>query len=161
MATQDLELGFAGEGRFPLPDCRSTTEFKKLLVETSCSLKLSVDRVNASKSSVFLNFSKYNTDDGRSVPCITGLENSFSLNWRLPAVDSLEGSCLEATIWSGGPPSLGYFAFEKVRPQTSRAVHLGYSIANGYVWIGADGADEFSPEALAEELIAWYLDNGR
>ena len=73
---------------------------------------------------------------------------------------SREGFCLAATIWSGGLPSPDYFAFDKPRPETSRDLRLGYSIADGYVWIDADGADEYSPRALAEELIAWYLDNG-
>jgi hypothetical protein len=161
MEARDRELDFAGEVRFPVPGNQSTTEFTKLLVETIFELKLSVQRANASGGAARLNFFKYHTNDGRSVPCITGLKNSFSLNWRLPVVGSREGFSLEATIWSGGPPSLDYVAFEKPRPETSRDLHLGYSIANGYVWMGGDGADEFSAPALAGELMAWYLDNGR
>jgi hypothetical protein len=161
MEMQDRELEFGGEISFPLPDIQSTLEFKKLLVETIFSLRLSVERNNASEGGLLLNFFKYHTNDGRSVPCITGLKNSFSLNWRLPAANSPEAFSLEATIWSGDPPPLDYLAFDKPRPETCRALHLGYSIANGYAWIDTDSADEFSSQALAEELVAWYLDNGR
>jgi hypothetical protein len=161
METQDRELEFEGEVRFPLPDVQSTVEFKKLLVETIFALRLSVERENASNGDQLLNFFKYHTNDGRSVPCITGLKNSLSLNSRLPAVDSPESFLLEATIWSGGSPALDYLGFAKPRPETCRALHLGYSIANGYAWIDTDSADEFSSQALAEELVAWYLDNGR
>jgi hypothetical protein len=161
MEAQDRGLAFVGEGRCPLPGSQSTTEFTKLLVETVFALRLSVERANGSQSAPPLSFFKYHTNDGRSVPCITGLKNSFSLNGRLPGAQSREGFSLEATIWSGGPPSLDRFAFDKPRPQTSRAFHLGYSIANGYAWMGADSASTFSPRELGEELIAWYLDNGR
>jgi hypothetical protein len=161
MTTQDRQLKLEEGGRLHLPNCQSIAEFKNLLVETSLYLKRLVEQSNASRDLPILYFSKYNTDDGRSLPCITGLDSSFSLNWRLPAVDSLEGLFLEATIWNGGLPSLGYLAFEKLRPQTSRALRLGYSMSNGYAWIDADSSDEFSPKALAGELIAWYLDNGR
>src|SRR6185312_5263507 len=161
MEARDRQLDFAGEVRFPLPGSQSTTEFTKLLVETIFELKLSVERANASQVSIPLNFFKYHTNDGRSVPCITSLNNSFSLSWRLPVAGSREGFSLEATIWSGGPPSLDYVAFEKPRPETSRDLHLGYSAADGYVWMDDDGADAFSAPALAGDLMAWYLDNGR
>ena len=120
-----------------------------------------MERENASGGASPLNFFKYHTNDGRSVPCVTGLKSSLSLDGRAPVAGSRESFSLEATIWSGGQPSLDYVAFDKPRPQTSRAVHLGYSAANGYTWVSVDGADEFSPQALAEDLIAWYLDNGR
>jgi hypothetical protein len=160
METQDRELGFAGRGRFHQHNRQSRTEFKNLLVETTLSLKLSVESENESRGCFLLNFTKYHTEDGQSFPCITGLKNSLGLSWRMPAVDAPEGFALEAAIWRGGPPSLGYFAFEKPRPQTSRSLHPVYSIANGYVWIDDDGPEEYSAQALAEELIAWYLDNG-
>jgi hypothetical protein len=161
METQDRQLGLAGEPRFPFPDNQSTAEFTKLLAETIFALRLSLERAGASGGSPSLSFSKYHTNDGRSVPCMSGLKNSFSLNWRLPALDSPDGFLLEATIWSGGPPPLDQLDFEKPRPETSRALHLGYSIADGYVWIDADSTDELSPVALADDLVAWYLDNGR
>jgi hypothetical protein len=161
MQAQDRELGIVEESRIPLPNSPSTTEFTKLLVETIFALRLAAERSNTASSPILLSFFKYRTDDGRSVPCVTGLKNRLSLNWRLPAADSPEGFSLEAMIWSGGLPSLDHFAFDKPRPETSRAFHLGYSIANGYAWIDADSADEYSSLALAEELIAWYLDNGR
>jgi hypothetical protein len=161
METRDRELTIDGGGGFSPHNRQSTSEFTKLLVETIFALRLAVDRHNGSTGSGLLKFSKYHTEDGRSVPCMSGLRNSFSLNWRLPAANSCEGFSLEATIWSGGPPALDYLGFEKPRPETSRALHLGYSVAKGYAWIGDDGADEFTPQALAEDLVAWYLDNGR
>jgi hypothetical protein len=161
METRDRELVVDGESRFPLHGSQSTSEFTKLLAETIFELRRTVEWESAPSGSFLLNLSIYHTVDGRSVPCITGLKNSFSLNWRLPVAGSREGCSLTATIWSGGPPSLDYYAFDKPRPETSRDLRLGYSIANGYVWTSADGADEYSPQALAEELVAWYLDNGR
>src|SRR6185312_6238277 len=98
MEARDRQLDFAGEVRFPLPGSQSTTEFTKLLVETIFELKLSVERANASQVSIPLNFFKYHTNDGRSVPCITGLNNSFSLSWRSPVAGSREGFSLEATM---------------------------------------------------------------
>jgi hypothetical protein len=161
MAMQHRDLRLEEGGGPLVSNSQSIAEFKNLLVRTSLSLKQSVEQSNAAEGAPRLHFSRYSTDDGRSLPCITGLENSFSLNWRLPAADSPEGLSLEATIWSGGLPSLGYPSFEKPRPQTSRALHLGCSIGHSYAWIDDDSSDEFSPEALAGELVAWYLDNGR
>lgn len=161
MNIRNRELRLEGDQRVPLPDNQPAMEFAKLLVETIFALKLSVERTNASGRSHPLNFFRYHTNDGRSVACITGLKNSFILDGRAPVAGSREGFSLEATIWSGGPPSLDYFAFDKPRPQAFRSAHLGYAIADGYVWTGEDGSEAFSPQALARDLIAWYLDNGR